>query len=290
MAGRLHNWRKLLAERQFPEPCAGGLTGAPDRKPGGTDRVSSVYLQECVALGAIFISYRRSDSAGESGRLSDDLSTRFGAQRVFMDVDAIQPGRDFRQAIRENVGACSILLAVIGPEWADVRTPEGTRRLENENDYVRLEIVTALGRDIPVVPVLVRGAHMPKAEQLPDEIRELAYRNSVELTHARWKSDVQVLSQALAPHLETFAEPTSVTAPSPAKAPTSPETHEQATLDASALTRVTRELAGYIGPIAELVVKRASKRCSSLSDLCDLVSQEIESSADRARFLASCRQ
>jgi hypothetical protein len=201
-----------------------------------------------------------------------------------MDVDAIQPGRDFRKAIRENVGACSILLAVIGPDWADVRTPEGVLRLENENDYVRLEIATALGRDIPVVPVLVRGAHMPKAEQLPDELRELAYRNSVELTHARWKSDVQVLSQALAPHLEAVAEPTSV------KAPASPETRQPANLDASALTRVTRELAGYIGPIAELVVKRASKRSASMPDLCDLIAQEIESSSDRAKFLASCRQ
>ncbi len=114
-------------------------------------------------MGAIFLSYRRSDSAGESGRLSDELVARFGERRVFMDVDAIQPGRDFRKAIHENVSGCTVLLAMIGPEWLETRSASGGRRLDSENDYVRLEIATALKRDIAVVPVLVRGARMPKA-------------------------------------------------------------------------------------------------------------------------------
>lgn len=240
-----------------------------------------------VALGPIFISYRRSDSAGESGRLSDELSARFGAHQVFMDVDAIQPGRDFRKAIRENVGGCSVLLAIIGPEWAETKTVAGGRRLDDENDYVRLELATALRRDIPVVPVLIRGAQMPRVDQLPEEIRELSYRNSVELTHARWKSDVQVLIQALAPHLKSAtgaapkaAIPESPPAPKPSVAAPS--------FDPVAIERVTRELAAHIGPIAELVVKRAAKRCHALPELCNLVAQEIESSTDRARFLAAC--
>lgn len=236
-------------------------------------------------MGSIFISYRRSDSAGEAGRLSDDLIARFGTERVFMDVDAIQPGRDFRKAIRENVGGCSLLLAMIGPEWLETKSPGGTRRLDNENDYVRLEIATALGRDIPVVPVLIRGARMPKADQLPEDIRELAYRNSVELTHARWRSDAQVLLQALAPYVETAATTirTEVNIPVPASPPSQG-------FDSAVVTRVTHELACHIGPIAELVVKRAAKRCTSVPDLCELVAQEIESTPDRARFLASCRQ
>lgn len=261
----------------------------------------SVYLLVCgsIALGAIFISYRRSDSAGESGRLSDDLIARFGPDSVFMDVDAIQPGRDFRKAIRENVGGCSVLLAVIGSEWLEAKSTGGVRRLDNESDYVRLEIATALARDIPVVPVLVRGARMPKADQLPEDIRELAYRNSVELTHARWKSDVQVLGQALSPYLtseKAQAAPMPEQAPPPfaeaipVQQPASPSASSVlAAFDSADIARVGRELANYIGPIAEVVVKRAAKRCASLPDLCNLVSQEIDSNTDRTRFLASCR-
>jgi hypothetical protein len=252
-----------------------------------------VYLfpSRSIALGSIFISYRRSDSAGESGRLSDDLIARFGSDHIFMDVDAIQPGIDFRKAIRENVGRCRLLLAVMGPDWLEARGKDGTRRLDNENDYVRLEIATALMREIPVVPVLVRGARMPKSDQLPDDLRELAYRNSVELTHARWKSDVQVLGQSLEPYLEAYPNrkvpastpPAIPVIPAPAAAPPA-----AATFDAAAVSRVTHELACYIGPIAEVVVKRAARRCDSLPDLCDLVAQEIEAKPDRARFLASC--
>jgi hypothetical protein len=219
--------------------------------------------------------------------LSDDLIARFGTSHIFMDVDAIQPGIDFRKAIRENVGKCRVLLAVIGPDWSETRGKDGLRRLDNENDYVRLEIATALGREIPVVPVLVRGARMPKADQLPDDLRELAYRNSVELTHARWKSDVQVLGHALEPYLVTVPDSTALAV----KAVTPNEVTSSATapaFDAEAVSRVTHELACYIGPIAEVVVKRAARRCESLPDLCNLVAQEIEASRDRARFLASC--
>jgi hypothetical protein len=248
-------------------------------------------------LGSIFISYRRSDSSGESGRLSDDLIARFGSHAVFMDVDAILPGRDFRKTIHENVSRCSIFLPVIGPDWLETKSNTGIRRLDSENDYVRLEIATALRRDIAVVPVLVRGARMPKANQLPDDIRDLAYRNSVELTHSRWKSDVQLLGQALAPSLEDVAAVPSTPQPAP-EAKVSPAAAETSTsntvqglvaVDSAVIDRVSRELAKYIGPIAELVVKRAARRCTSLSDLCNLVSQEIDANADRARFLASCR-
>jgi hypothetical protein len=265
----------------------------PAKKTGARERLSLVYLLTCrsSALGAIFISYRRSDSAGEAGRLSDDLSARFGSHAVFMDVDAIQPGIDFRKAIRENVGGCSVLLAVMGAEWLGAHNHDGRRRLDSENDYVRLEIATALKREIPVVPVLVRGAHMPKAEELPEDIRELAYRNSVELTHARWKSDVQVLGHALAPYLGFASAPEPVAVPHPAveaKTVLEPVTVSNG-LDPAAMGRVAHELAFYIGPIAELVVKRAAKRCVTLPDLCNAVAQEIDASADRARFLAACR-
>jgi hypothetical protein len=236
--------------------------------------VNSGNLRRLV-LHSIFISYRRDDSEGEAGRLSDDLAESFNEDSVFMDVDAIQPGRDFRKAIDESIDKCSVLLAIVGPGWLESKTASGQKRLEDKSDFVRLEIASALRRDIPVVPVLVRGAKMPRAEQLTQDLRELAYRNAVELTHARWKSDLQILIRALKPYLRHESD-------------TPPAT--PSALEKNALDRVGRELAVFIGPIAEVVVKRAAKRCTSLPDLCGVVAQEIDSIADRAKFLASCRR
>ncbi len=147
--------------------------------------------------GSIFISYRRDDSEGEAGRLYDDLIRIFGFEAVFMDVSDIHPGKDFRQAIDDNVAKCAVLLAMIGPGWATIQDASGTRRLDQPNDFVRLEIASALRRGIDVIPILVHGARMPSAADLPENLQSLAYRNCVELTHTRWNSDVEVLSRTL---------------------------------------------------------------------------------------------
>jgi TIR domain len=200
-----------------------------------------------------------------------------------MDVNAIQPGRDFRKAIDESIHKCSVLLAIVGQGWLDSKDGLGRVRLEDDSDFVRLEIASALQRDIPVVPVLVRGARMPRAEQLPEDLRELAFRNAVELTHARWKSDLEVLVRALRPYLEGISPEAGATK--------SPATGAAAAgLEKDILASVSRKLAVYIGPIAEVVVKRAARRCASLTDLCNAVAQEIASGADRAKFLASCQR
>jgi hypothetical protein len=234
------------------------------------------------SLHSIFISYRRDDSEGEAGRLADDLAHRFREDSVFMDVNAIQPGRDFRKAIDESIHKCSVLLAILGPGWLESRNGAGQRRLEDVSDFVRLEIASALQRDIPVVPVLVRGARMPRADQLPDDLKELAFRNAVELTHARWKSDVLVLVDALKPCLEPFED-----VPSPPLVEAGPVAAGTG-FETPVLERVSRELALHIGPIAEIVVKRAAKRCATVADLCEMVAQEIEGAPARAKFLASC--
>ena len=153
-------------------------------------------------MRGIFISYRREDAEGQAGRLFNDLAEQFGEQSVFMDVAGIEPGRDFRRAIDEQVASCGVLLAVIGKRWLDAKDESGRRRLEDPMDFVRLETASAMKREIPVVPVLVQGASMPRADQLPPDLAELAYRNGVELTHARWDSDVQVLVKALRRHVE----------------------------------------------------------------------------------------
>ncbi|HEY6444963.1 MAG TPA: toll/interleukin-1 receptor domain-containing protein [Acidobacteriaceae bacterium] len=150
---------------------------------------------------AIFISYRRDDSEGEAGRLFDDLVRVYGEKSVFMDVAGINPGIDFRKAIDDNVATCGVLLAIIGPQWATINNSAGQLRLNDENDFVRLEVASALARDIPVIPVLVHNATMPRPDALPENLKNLAFRNSVELTHARWNSDVQLLTKALAQYV-----------------------------------------------------------------------------------------
>ncbi|MGC2502490.1 MAG: toll/interleukin-1 receptor domain-containing protein, partial [Silvibacterium sp.] len=152
---------------------------------------------------AIFISYRRDDAEGEAGRLFDDLVRAYGDDSVFMDVAGIAPGTDFRKAIDDNVATCGVFLAVMGPNWANVTNPDGGRRLDDANDFVRLEVGSALTRNIAVIPVLVHDARMPRPEQLPEGIRNLAFRNSVEISHARWNSDVQLLIAALKQYVTT---------------------------------------------------------------------------------------
>lgn len=176
-------------------------------------------------MGGIFISYRRDDTEGQAGRLYDDLVEQFGEGAVFMDVAGIEAGRDFRKAIDEHVSSCGVLLALIGTNWLSSSAPSGGRRLDERNDFVRLEIAAALKRDIPVVPVLVRGARMPRAEDLPDDCQDLSYRNGVELTHARWDSDLQLLVRSLQRILQPKQpEPAPPPVPTPPPAPSPPVT------------------------------------------------------------------
>ncbi|HEY6254075.1 MAG TPA: PASTA domain-containing protein [Candidatus Angelobacter sp.] len=177
-------------------------------------------------MRAIFISYRRNDSEGEAGRLYDDLIRQFSEASVFMDVAAIEVGRDFRKAIDQSVATCGVLLALIGKNWIEARNEDGQRRLDDPADFVRLELAAALKRDIPVIPVLVQGARMPRAEQLPDSLKELAYRNGVELTHPRWASDLQLLIKALRPYVEdskSEAAPVGIEVAQPTRVPAAHE-------------------------------------------------------------------
>jgi hypothetical protein len=129
-------------------------------------------------MRAIFISYRRDDTEGYAGRLFQDLRERFGKDSVFMDVAGIEPGRDFRRVIEQQVASCGVLLAVIGKSWLTVVDQQGQRRLDDAYDFVRLETASALKRDIPVIPVLVQQAEMPRPEQLPEDLKDLAFETA----------------------------------------------------------------------------------------------------------------
>jgi len=148
-------------------------------------------------MSGIFISYRREDSAPYAGRLCDRLGQHFGANRVFMDVDDIPPGADFAAHIGAKIGACDALLAVIGKQWLMARTGKGESRLGEPNDLVRHEIALALQRRILVIPVLVEGASMPKADALPLELRPLAQRNAVMIGDHDFQGDTAKLIKAL---------------------------------------------------------------------------------------------
>jgi TIR domain-containing protein len=145
----------------------------------------------------VFISYRRADSAGYAGRVMDRLDRELGRDLVFMDVDAIPLGTNFSKVLHEEVAKCGVLLAVIGPNWLDVRDEHGNRRLDDPNDFVHIEIAAALQRSIPVIPVLLEGARIPKAIELPEDLKELALRNGMEIRHASFQDDMNRLIRGL---------------------------------------------------------------------------------------------
>jgi TIR domain len=148
-------------------------------------------------MSTVFVSYRRLTAPGEARALFNALVARLGKSAVFMDVDSISLGRDFRRELHKTLEACDLMLVVIDKDWAAAKDESGRVRLEDAGDYVRMEIEAALKRDIVVTPVLVRGARMPAAKELPAEIRDLAYRNAFELSVNRWESDVQELIRRL---------------------------------------------------------------------------------------------
>lgn len=129
----------------------------------------------------VFISYRRSDSIDICGRMYDRLVRDFGDDNVFKDVDNIPFGVDFVDYLDNQVKKCTVLLAVIGQQWVSASDDKGRRRLDDPNDFVRIEIESALKRNILVVPVLVGGAEMPYAEDLPETLRPLTRRNGISI-------------------------------------------------------------------------------------------------------------
>jgi hypothetical protein len=146
----------------------------------------------------IFISYRRDDAAGDAGRLADHLNRRFGKNQVFLDIDTIDPGTDFVQVLHASLQETAAVLVVIGPRWTTARAANGTRRLDDASDFVRLEVEAALSRRIPVVPVLVQDATMPRVEDLPTPLAALATRQAATLDHAEFHDDAERLCQRLA--------------------------------------------------------------------------------------------
>ncbi len=148
-------------------------------------------------MGGVFISYRREDSAGFTGRIYDRLTKRLGRERVFLDVDNIPPGMDFVDVLSERVGGCDALIAVIGRNWLTSVDEDNRRRIENQHDFVRVEIEAELTRGVRVIPILVDGARMPRAEDLPDSLKQFSRRQGIDISHAQFDSDIRKLTRTL---------------------------------------------------------------------------------------------
>jgi uncharacterized membrane protein YhaH (DUF805 family) len=165
---------------------------------------------EDLVTGRIFISYRRGDDQAAAGRLYDRLLQHFDHEQLFIDVEAVEPGVDFVKSLDEQVAACVAFIAVIGPRWLNARNKDGNPRLDNPTDYVRVEIESALKRDIRVIPVLVDGASMPQASDLPPSLQALARRNAVEIAHHRFAADCDDLARRIK---QALGVPTKPSAP-----------------------------------------------------------------------------
>jgi hypothetical protein len=153
-------------------------TSTPERiKISPTDRPGEPPALKEVTK-SIFISYRREDNPDITGRIYDRLSAQFGNSAVFKDVDSMPLGVDFRDHIREQIGRCAVVVVVIGKNWNGA-SAAGERRLNDRRDHFRIEIETALERRIPVIPVLVDGAKMPREEELPPSLAQLVYKHGI---------------------------------------------------------------------------------------------------------------
>jgi CHAT domain/TIR domain len=166
-------------------------------------------------MSIVFINYRREDTAGEARLLFADLTAMLGPGSVFMDVDGIALGRDFRDVLEEKLRSAQMVLTLIGRQWLHISHPDGRRRLDEVDDHVRSEIRTALALNLAVTPILVQKASMPVAADLPQDVQALAYRNGFELSHNRWSSDVRelVVRLGLQPAIPTGTDEVGVARP-----------------------------------------------------------------------------
>jgi ABC-type amino acid transport substrate-binding protein len=180
-----------------------------------------------IVPGRIFISYRREETAYPAGWLFDRLAVHYRGGQVFKDVDSIELGDDFVEVISRAVGSCDVLLALIGNDWLTITDEHGRRRLDDPDDFVRLEIEAALTRHVRVIPILVDGARMPRADDLPDSLASLVRRQALDLSPNRFDFDISRLLKVLDKTLaEMRTEQFDALSTAPPEAPPEPSTTE----------------------------------------------------------------
>lgn len=170
-------------------------------------------------MSHIFITYRREDTTSQAGRLYDWLKDHYGKDAVFKDIDSIDPGRPWREAIERSVGSADVVIALIGPRWL----PELEAR-SGQEDFVRYELEVALNQDRRVIPLLINGTSMPSQAELPKTLEGLTQRQGFDVSDARWRSDLDELLQRLDPIMDRPAQTTAPPTAPPTAAPTAPPT------------------------------------------------------------------
>lgn len=148
-------------------------------------------------MSRIFINYRRQDTEAYVDRLYEHLAQHFTPEDIFMDVDSIKPGADFVHTLEDAVAGCDVFIAMIGPQWLDAKDDSGSRRLDHWDDFVRIEIASALKQSKLVIPVLVGQARMPSPHSLPDDLKALARRNAITLSRQGFAHDVNKLAETI---------------------------------------------------------------------------------------------
>ena len=148
--------------------------------------------------GRIFINYRRDDTGGVAGRLADSLNSYFGSGRVFRDVDGIETGANFEEVLRRTAHDADAMIVLIGRNWSTAADAKGVARLHDPTDWVAREISAALESKIPIYPVLVESAVMPRPEELPDALRPLVRYNAMSISDQRWQIDATRLAKVVA--------------------------------------------------------------------------------------------
>lgn len=160
---------------QAPEAPAATATAAPE----AASRIASPPRVQAGSEPTIFLSYRRGDTEHITGRIRDRLGMHFGEHAIFRDVHSIPAGMDFVRKVKDTIRAARVLVAIIGPQWAEATDRQGRRRLDQTDDPVRFELETAFGLEVPLVPVLVKQARMPERDELPDSLAALPTINAV---------------------------------------------------------------------------------------------------------------
>ncbi len=150
------------------------------------------------SLGKVFVSYRRDDAKWAAGRMADSLGRYFGDDRVFRDIEKIDGGADFAGVIHGTLDSADAAIILIGSRWLESADDQGNRRLDEPDDWVAREIIAILEAGIPVYPVLIEDTQMPRAEQLPETLRQLVRYNAVSISDRRWENDVERLARLVA--------------------------------------------------------------------------------------------
>jgi hypothetical protein len=184
----------LLAPRRRPRPAAPPAP-APAAEPAAPPATGS--RPPAASKPGVFVSYRRQDEPYLAHLLADRLREHLGEHRVFLDVDSIELGRDYREAIEGALASCGAMLVLMGDQWLESADERGRRRLDSPADYVRLEIETALRRGIRIIPVVVDSATMPDERELPESLADLAYRQAQPISNRNLQSDAERFASLL---------------------------------------------------------------------------------------------